>query len=84
MRWRKDRQALTGRVARPQRDDDVARWLRWQRDTNSSDGQVWRVIDGLLGTYKLHADTGTPLNEHACDYFCDCEGQERVRWRRGE
>lgn len=86
MSWEKFKQALfdrgpdTGPLASPRRDDDVARWLRWQRDSIGDDGPGWRAIDGLLATYELHADTGTPLNEHACDYFCDCEGRERVRW----
>ena len=91
--WKMFKQALrhqgpsyepSGNFRVPKRDDDVARWLRYQRDANSSEGPIWRVFDQLLASYKLHADTRTPLNEHACDYFCDCEGKERVRWQHGE
>ncbi|ARX81592.1 hypothetical protein SMD44_00990 [Streptomyces alboflavus] len=48
----------------PRRSDTFDHWLRDQRE--KADPVAWHVIDGLLDTYRLHADTGTPLNEHIC------------------
>jgi hypothetical protein len=52
----------------PRRDDAVATWLKANRDRSS--GPVmprWRAIDYLLELYRDHADTGTPLGQHACE-----------------
>ena len=73
----------------PQRGDDFERWLKWYRDQESdgSDGyksNLYPVIDWLLDEYRLHCDTGTPLSEHVCEYMCDCEGLEPLKWQRGE
>lgn len=58
----------------PRRSDTFDHWLRDQRE--QADPIAWHIIDGLLDTYRLHADTGTPLNEHACSGQvigdCDC------------
>lgn len=51
----------------PRRDDDVASWLKARRDEGLADTIIWEAIDTLLDDYRLHADTGTPLGEHACD-----------------
>lgn len=54
----------------PRRDDAVATWLKAQRDAQT-DGYgrppAWYVLDGLLDAYRLHADTGTPLDQHVCE-----------------
>lgn len=98
MKWKKFKQALfhqgpsyepRGNFRTPCKDDDVARWLKWLRDqeSNGSDGyksNLYPVLDWLLDEYRLHCDTGTPLNEHVCEYMCNCEGLEPPRWRRGE
>lgn len=57
---------------RPNRDDDVAGWLKRQRDKYRRMGEVLEsqihlAIDDLLDDYRLHADTGTPLSEEALD-----------------
>lgn len=58
----------------PYRGDRFDHWLRDQRE--QADSIVWHVIDGLLDSYRLHADTRTPLNEHVCAGQvigdCDC------------
>lgn len=53
----------------PSRDDVVAAWLKQERDQALELGYESRaaVIDELLDDYRLHADTGTPLLQHACD-----------------
>ena len=68
----------------PRRGDNFERWLKWQRDSCESYPREWDILDGLLDDYRLHCDTGTPLNEHACDYACTCEGKEELRWQPGE
>ncbi|WP_160051192.1 hypothetical protein [Nocardiopsis sp. FR26] len=56
----------------PARDDKFAVWLKTQRDEQITWPQ-WRALDGLLDLYRLHADTGTPLDQHACEPHCaDC------------
>lgn len=58
----------------PSRGDRFDHWLRDQRE--QADPIAWHIIDGLLDRYRLHADTGTPLNEHVCSGQvigdCDC------------
>lgn len=57
----------------PARGDDVEAWLKGQRDAHSDRYGVtpaWYVLDDVLNAYRLHADTGTPLDQHVCD--CDC------------
>ncbi len=63
----------------PARDDDIATWLKQQRDQMEDRfGRLpaWYVLDDLLDTYRLHADTVTPLDQHvpcACTP-ADCAG----------
>lgn len=60
----------------PRRGDEFEAWLKAQRDeygTRSS--REWRALDEVLDTYRLHADTGTPLGEHVCEGN-GCEHQE--------
>lgn len=50
----------------PTRDDAVAQWLKARRDEHSDRyGRLpaWYVLDELLDTYRLHADTGIPLGQ---------------------
>jgi hypothetical protein len=63
----------------PARGDAVEAWLKGQRDTHSDRYGVtpaWYVLDDALDTYRLHADTRTPLTEHVCEGRvagdCDC------------
>lgn len=61
---------------RPARSDAVEAWLKAARD-RQMDGygrtRGWHLLDEILDTYRLHADTGTPLGEHACDSgHCEC------------
>jgi hypothetical protein len=55
----------------PSRGDAFARWLKEQRDNQNRNVELgrqrWAAIDGLLDTYRLHADTGTPLDQEACE-----------------
>lgn len=58
-----------------QRGDEVAAWLKKHRDGYSKPQVGWFVLDELLEDYRLHADTGTPLGEHACDSPWCCAGE---------
>jgi len=52
----------------PARGDHVETWLKAQRNRfDERHDTDWDVLDHVLDTYRLHADTRTPLNEHACD-----------------
>jgi hypothetical protein len=63
----------------PRRDDEVAAWLKAKRNEWYVSSQyrltpsearartIYTAIDDLLDDYRLHADTGTPLNEHVSD-----------------
>ncbi|GAA1455210.1 hypothetical protein [Nocardiopsis tropica] len=47
----------------PRRDDGVAVWLKAQRDEyHQTTSPQWQVLDELLELYRLHADTGIPLD----------------------
>lgn len=63
-------------VATPRRDDDVATWIRRRREEMPADSADWYLIDGMLDNYRLHADTGVPLDRdvHAppCNIFDGC------------
>lgn len=55
---------------RPDRNSDVAAWIRSHRDRNINgyklyDTGRYDALDDLLDDYRLHADTGTPLSEEA-------------------
>jgi hypothetical protein len=52
----------------PRRGDEVERWIKRERDTYNQysageDGAAWFALDDLLDDYRLHADTGTPLDQ---------------------
>lgn len=60
----------------PRRDSDVAAFIKRHRDRydknsaasgKSMDFVRYRALDDLLDDYRLHADTGTPLDEEAFD-----------------
>lgn len=60
----------------PRRGDQFEQWLKAQRDEFERGDSVWPVLDYLLDEYRLHADTGTPLDQHACEggNVDDCAG----------
>lgn len=60
----------------PRRGDHVEAWLKQQRDQFNAGSPVWIAFDQQLDTYRLHADTGTPLHEHCCEggNVDDCAG----------
>lgn len=51
---------------RARRDSDVETWIKAAREVHPT-YEVWHAFDELLDDYRLHADTGTPLTEHACE-----------------
>lgn len=64
-------------------DDHVAAWIKAARDRQNPDGTAWdlgrwNVLDDLLEDWRLHADTGTPIDQHACEgpYCCGEFGEE--------
>lgn len=58
----------------PRRGDGFEKWLKSQRDEYTKNTVSWNVVDILLDDYRLHADTGTALDEHACSGdACSCE-----------
>lgn len=65
---------FTDGIRAPRRGDAVAEWLKAGRDQYPPESNHYMAMDLLLDDYRLHADTGTPLDRHACDGVCDCEG----------
>lgn len=55
----------------PHRESDVAAWIKRHRDQffgeNIQGSERWHALDRLLDDYRLHADTGTPLDQEALD-----------------
>jgi hypothetical protein len=55
----------------PHRGDEVERWLKGWRDSFREDVPeelpFWTVLDDALDDYRLHADTGTPLDAEVTD-----------------
>jgi hypothetical protein len=52
----------------PRRGDAFEAWLKAQRDEYEvRSSPQWIALDEVLDTYRLHADTGTPLGEHVCE-----------------
>jgi len=47
----------------PRRGDAVEAWLLRWRDEMDPGSEAMSILDGMLDDYRLHADTGTPLNE---------------------
>lgn len=67
-------------AGQPRRGDAFAQWLKAQRDEyEQTTGREWRALNEVLDTYRLHADTGTPLGEHVCEGRAvgDCECLEQ-------
>lgn len=61
----------------PRRGDQFEQWLKAQRDEyEQTTSAQWRALDEVLDTYRLHADTGTPLDQHVCEggTVDDCAG----------
>jgi hypothetical protein len=60
----------------PRRGDAVEAWLKAQRDASAGYPAARDAADGLLDLYQIHADTGTPLDQHACENGTvdDCHG----------
>lgn len=60
----------------PRRGDHVEAWLKQQRDACFGHASTYNAVDGLLDDYRLHADTGTPLDQHCCEggNVDDCAG----------
>jgi hypothetical protein len=70
-------------TALPERGDAVDLWLKaarddWAGDMGDPRPPQWFVIDHLLDDYRLHADTGTPLDQHACDGPYCCYEKDRT------
>lgn len=65
---------------RPRRGDQFEAWLKAQRDACLGHAGPWGTMDGVLDQYRLHADTGTPLNQHVCEGCLrgDCEHAEHA------
>lgn len=63
-------------VAQPRRGDHVEAWLKQQRDEHDPASSHWGALDLALDDYRLHADTGTPLDQHCCEggNVDDCAG----------
>lgn len=64
----------------PRRGDQSEAWLKTQRDEYEVESSPqWAALDEVLDTYRLHADTGTPLSGHVCEgkVAGDCERLEQ-------
>lgn len=66
-----------GPETQARRGDGFEQWLKAQRDEYEvRSSPQWATLDEVLDTYRLHADTGTPLGEHVCEGRtvgdCDC------------
>lgn len=62
------------------RGDVFEQWLKAQRDEyHQTRSPQWLALDEALDTYRLHADTGTPLGGHVCEgrAVCGSECLER-------
>lgn len=50
------------------RGDHFEAWLTARRDEWAPEtSRGWQTLDETLTAYRLHADTGTPLDEHVCE-----------------
>jgi len=49
----------------PRRGDEVEAWIKRTRDSYDRFrwADSWDALDDLLDDYRLHADTGTPLDQ---------------------
>jgi len=49
----------------PIRGNDVEVWIKSRRDAELPGAEAWMALDDALDDYRLHADTGLPLNQDA-------------------
>jgi hypothetical protein len=67
----------------PERNDNVAQWLKRFRDNYAKDGYAstgtdyyrYSALDDLLDDYRLHANVGQPLHVDVIEGSFDDEGQ---------
>ncbi|MFJ9771188.1 hypothetical protein ACIRVF_08085 [Kitasatospora sp. NPDC101157] len=59
--------AYREKLSRPARGDQVEQWLKAKRDRTPARTLAYDLLEDLLDEYRLHADTGTPLDQHACE-----------------
>jgi hypothetical protein len=52
----------------PKRGDDVETWLKEERSKWDRNGDAWFAIDDLINSYRLHADTGMPIDQDVTDW----------------
>lgn len=57
----------------PKRGDDIEAWIKQWRDRydpNGSDRHIdaWIAADDMLDDYRLHADTGMPIDQAVTDW----------------
>jgi len=71
-------EARDGQTTQARRGDQFEAWLKAQRDEHPRPSHAWVMVDCVLDTYRLYADTGTPLSEHVCEgqAIGDCEHLE--------
>ncbi|WP_327066812.1 hypothetical protein [Kitasatospora sp. NBC_01302] len=72
-----DNLLAAGQQPLPRRGDQFEQWLKAQRDEYEVESsEQWKALNEVLDTYRLHADTGTPLDQHCCENgnVDDCHG----------
>jgi hypothetical protein len=71
-------------AVQPRRGDQVEQWLKAQRNDCPERTDSWNLLDHVLDTYRLHADTRTPLGQHVCEggNFDDCAGCHQEEKKR--
>lgn len=57
----------------PKRGDDIEVWIKQWRDRyaprrNDLDTAAWILADDMLDDYRLHADTGMPIDQAVTDW----------------
>jgi len=55
--------------------DIVETWIRNHRQSYPDGSGHWQAVNELLDDYRLHAVTGTPLGQHACEHTYCCHGE---------
>ena len=65
----------------PQRADVVETWIRNHRQSYPDGSGHWQAVNELLDDYRLHAVTGTPLGQHACEHTYCCHAETRTDHR---
>lgn len=51
----------------PQRGDAIEVWLKSWRDRHQRGFPSWYSLDDVLDDYRIHADTGTPLDQEVSE-----------------